>query len=152
VRADRVLVHVDDPQQAVNEMARVARPGAVVFIADPDLRTWVEDVADVDLGWRVMFAMRRLVPSPWVGAGQRRLLATAGLVDAEHHPVVQSTQDLALARQLLTMEQLLPTLVQSGELSDDDARSWVASREAAAAEGIFNVGWIYWRSLARKPH
>lgn len=39
VRADRVVQHVEDPDAAIREMARVCRPGGRVVVADPDQDT-----------------------------------------------------------------------------------------------------------------
>lgn len=65
VRADRVIQHVENPEAAIREMARVCRPGGRVVVADPDQETLTirvpgvrQDLADAvkqrrrDVGYR----------------------------------------------------------------------------------------------------
>ncbi len=54
VRAERVLIYIDDVQQAVSEMRRVLKPGGSLAIIEPDFGTTTVNVADRDLVTRVM--------------------------------------------------------------------------------------------------
>jgi ubiquinone/menaquinone biosynthesis C-methylase UbiE len=47
VRADRVLQHLERPEQCLREMLRVCRSGGRVVLADPDQETTTISVADV---------------------------------------------------------------------------------------------------------
>lgn len=46
-RCDRVLQHVRDPARAIAELRRVARPGAVLTLAEPDWDTLAIDAPDL---------------------------------------------------------------------------------------------------------
>lgn len=54
VLADRVLQHVADPEQVLDEMVRVLRPGGRIALADPDYGTQTLDIGDEALGRRVL--------------------------------------------------------------------------------------------------
>jgi SAM-dependent methyltransferase len=56
-RTDRVLQHLPEPERALDELARVVRPGGIVAVADPDQGTLV-----IELPWvrpTLVDAMRR---------------------------------------------------------------------------------------------
>ena len=54
VRAERVLIYLDDVRQAVGEMRRVLKRGGSLAIIEPDFGTTTVNVADRDLVARVM--------------------------------------------------------------------------------------------------
>ena len=83
VFACAVLQHVADPDAIVREMRRVARPGAVVALADADWDGFLVHPADplLERGQEVLRALRS-TGDPTVGKRLRHLLATNGFVDA----------------------------------------------------------------------
>jgi SAM-dependent methyltransferase len=84
VRADRVLQHLPEPERALDELARVVRPGGVVAVADPDQGTLV-----IELPWvrpALVDAMRRdrrdrQYRNGGVSRKYAAYLAASGLVD-----------------------------------------------------------------------
>ena len=84
VFACAVLQHVPDPDAIVREMRRVARPGAVVALADADWDGFLVHPADplLDRGQDVLRALRS-TGDPTVGKRLRHLLATNGFERAE---------------------------------------------------------------------
>ena len=83
VFACAVLQHVTDPDVIVREMRRVARPGAVVALADADWDGYLVHPSDplLERGQEVLRALRS-TGDPTVGKRLRDLLAANGLVDA----------------------------------------------------------------------
>jgi SAM-dependent methyltransferase len=82
VFACAVLQHVPDPKALVGEMRRVARPGAVVALADADWDGFLVHPSDplLDRGQDVLRALRS-TGDPTVGKRLRDLLATNGFAE-----------------------------------------------------------------------
>ena len=75
----QVLEYVDDPVAALREAARIVRPGGVVLAADTDWDTQGFNVADRELGRRVVQAWADGKPDGWAGRRLRGWLSAAGL-------------------------------------------------------------------------
>jgi len=84
----QVLEYVSAPVAAVREAARIVRPGGAVLVADTDWDTQGFNVADRELGRRVMQAWADGKPDGWAGRRLRGWLAAAGLVAEERCAVV----------------------------------------------------------------
>ena len=84
----QVLEYVADPVAALREAARVVRPGGAVLVADTDWDTQGFNVADRELGRRVMQAWADGKPDGWAGRRLRGWLTAAGLVPEERCVVV----------------------------------------------------------------
>ena len=84
----QVLEYVDDPVAALREAARIVRPGGAVLAADTDWDTQGFNVADRELGRRVVQAWADGKPDGWAGRRLRGWLTAAGLVPEERCAVV----------------------------------------------------------------
>ena len=78
-QAARVLGHLREPERAVAEMVRVARPGARVVVADGDMDLIAIDIADRALARKVIHAACDQMVQGWMGRQMPRLLQQAGL-------------------------------------------------------------------------
>ncbi|MEU4233326.1 methyltransferase domain-containing protein [Nonomuraea sp. NPDC026600] len=76
-RTDRMLQHVPDPGRVVAEFRRVARPGAVIAMAEPD---WHGLLIDSPAGQGlVRYITTEVIRNPAVGRSLVRLAEQAGL-------------------------------------------------------------------------
>ena len=134
-QASRVLAHLREPQLAVAEMVRVARPGARIVVADGDLDLIAIDIPDRALARKIIHAACDQMVQGWLGRQIPRLLQAAGLsniwVEGRLMPLDYHFFQLAF-RGLLQRAQT------TGTISEDElARFWQALDEAQQAEQFF---------------
>jgi SAM-dependent methyltransferase len=78
-RAERVLMHVEDPGRALAEMVRVTRAGGRVIAIEPDWDTLIIDSDDLGMARRVARAHADAIRHPDIGRRLPRLATDAGL-------------------------------------------------------------------------
>jgi SAM-dependent methyltransferase len=131
-RCERVLQHVDRPEDAVAEMARVVRTGGRVVAAEPDWGTLVVDPGDADTGREVARAAAERVRSGTVGRRLRGMLIDAGLVEVDVTARVLVVTGAASAAMLFDIGGALEHALASGRVTAAAADAW--REEAARAE------------------
>jgi SAM-dependent methyltransferase len=78
-RASRVFGHLREPERALAEMVRVARPGARIVVADGDLDLLAIDIPDRALARKVTHAACDQMAQGWIGRQLPRLFQQARL-------------------------------------------------------------------------
>jgi SAM-dependent methyltransferase len=89
-----LLLNLTDPEAAVAEMARIARPGGIVALQDPDVTGWVCDPphpAFERLRTELMASFIRTGKDFTIGRRAARLLRDAGLEDVETRATARVT-------------------------------------------------------------
>ena len=124
-RAERVLQHVERPELAIAEMARVVRPGGAVVAAEPDWGTLVADVGDPAVADEVAAAAARRVRSALVGRTLRRRLLEAGLADVSVVARTLVITDGARAAMLFDLEGAAARATDDGRLDQGAAAAWL---------------------------
>ena len=138
---ERVFLHLDDPQAAMGELARVLRPGGRLLVVDMDHSTAAIDADDVELAtmltqhfasetanWRAGRHLR----SQAVLAGFTNVAAT---VDAR----VITDREVVRAITMRPVEERLAGLVASGRITQARADDYLADQDVRAADGRFQV-------------
>ena len=134
-RIDRVLQHVAGPQQAVEELVRVTRPGGRVVAIDPDQETLVADVSDPGLLRKVKdFRRDRNLCNGTIGRKLPRLFRRAGLSEVECEAATLVLTDPRDAFGFMTWPRLMHA---EGLLADDEVAGWEADIDASVAAGEF---------------
>lgn len=149
-RADRVFQHLADPEGALAELVRVARPGAPIVVADPDFGSAMIDVSDRALARRVKTFLSDLLANPWSGRRLPGLFQAAGLTDVriqiEFWPA-----DLDDLNEAFHLSEALAVMQARGLVSAAEAESLLAELAARWAAGRFFAGIAFFVVAGRKP-
>lgn len=146
VRAERVVQHLEHPQTAVLEMARVVRPGGCVLVADA-----VHDASVVatehPMVWEAIRAHGSgAVRHPRAGLYLKDWLQAAGL-SVRVVPVARVLDDWPRARGLLRVDDGVELAVRSGAISAAAATDFMAEQEDRAHRGAFAVSVFFVQAL-----
>lgn len=133
---ERVLMHLDDPDRALRELARIVRPEGWVVAVEPDLAGWRIDFPDQE-------AMRALVRGfclswrhPAMGLELPRRMTTAGLVDVAAEVVTAVERDLP-EDVAVYYRRALDVAVERGWIAPDRAHRTMGDLARAAETGAF---------------
>jgi ubiquinone/menaquinone biosynthesis C-methylase UbiE len=147
-RIETVLQHIADPARAVNEMARVTRPGGRVGALELDQETMFIDHADVELLDTLRDFVNSAMAQSAIGRQVPRLFVEAGLIDVQTVPHVITGDPQAFRLQLA---HHVSELCQHGEITAERANHWWSGIDAAAAAGHFTGGitaFVVWGTVA----
>ncbi|MBV9335722.1 MAG: methyltransferase domain-containing protein, partial [Solirubrobacterales bacterium] len=135
VHARTLLLNVQNPQQIVAEMVRIAKPGGVVAVQEPDAAAWSCDPPhpgfDI-LREAIVSGYRRTGKDFNIGRRIARLLRDAGLHDVRVRATARVTrsgeyyQTFLLAIAGLVRE----VIVEAGDLTADEFDSYAAALRA----------------------
>jgi len=137
VRLERVLQHVDHPEAAVAEVARVLRPGGRVTILEPDWGTYAVDLPDRALVRRVLDARTDAYADGWVGRKLYRMLDDAGIGAAHIDLVPYLSTDFEQSSRAIDLAHAHTPGLARGVLSEADATAWTTLVTAARERPTF---------------
>ena len=130
-----MLQHVEDPAEAIGEMARVVRPGGMVVAAEPDWGTLVIDSGDPATAAEVAAAAGRRLRSGLVGRSLRRLFLDAALDDVAVAARTLVVTDRVRADMLFDLPGAARRAVDDGRLAADRAASWLDGTRRGRGRG-----------------
>jgi ubiquinone/menaquinone biosynthesis C-methylase UbiE len=134
-RTERMLMHLDHPEQALAELVRVVRPGG--------------RVVGFDFDWDTMFVdtFSDGIKHGWIGHSLPRLFHAAGLTEVTCVPHAVRIY-YAFAHRLL--DGHLAKAQAAGILSADELAQWWEHLEKAEAAGQFHLGFLGFVVSGRK--
>ncbi|RZS36828.1 methyltransferase family protein [Herbihabitans rhizosphaerae] len=150
LRCERVFQHLDEPQRAADEFARVLRPGGRVVLIDSDWATAILHPGDPEVAKVVVSGMIGVNRSnPLSGRRLPGQLTAAGLTvtDIGSQALVQPQE--AAAGPLTQM--LGAAAVDNGWITDEQRHTLVADLAAAGERGDFFLSVTMFGVLAVKP-
>lgn len=151
VRAERVLQHVPDPTAALNEIVRIAKPGARIVIWEADLDLFIIDAPDYDVSQRMTRFIRDGFRQGGIGHELYRRFLDLGLIDVRSTPLMRDFTQLAQVEDPFDLRASTERAVEQGVLDRDRAGDWFDSLVEADAAGQFfgTVGGFL--AFGRKP-
>ena len=150
-RAERTLVHTNNPRQALAEMVRVARPGARVVALDPELETLVIDAEDRAMTRKIVNLFRDSARNAWIARQLRRLFHEANLTDIAMFADTVMLTTYAEANQVLRLQETAERVQAAGMASEAEVTSWLKELEQADQAGHFFAGFTCFFASGRKP-
>jgi ubiquinone/menaquinone biosynthesis C-methylase UbiE len=150
-RAERLLMHVQEPGQALRELARVTRPGGRVAATDFDWDTLVVDHPDRALTRDLVALRAGRIRNGWIGRQLPRLCREAGLAEVEVTGRVVPFRDLATAERFMFLAQTLEQARGLGLASAAEAAAWWQELVEAEHAGTFFCGLVLLTVAARRP-
>lgn len=133
--ASRVLGHLREPERALAEMVRVARPGARIVVADGDMDLIAIDIPDRALARKMIHAACDQMVQGWIGRRLPRLFQLAGLgniwIEGRLMPL-----DYAFFQ--MTFRGVLQRAQSAGAVSVEElTRFWEALEQAEQEQQFF---------------
>jgi ubiquinone/menaquinone biosynthesis C-methylase UbiE len=147
-RTERMLMHLDDPEQALAEMVRVVRPGGKVVVFDFDWDTLFIDSPYKETTCKFVREYSDGLKHGWIGRRLPRLFRMARLTEitCESHVV---HFDYAFTRRLF--EGRMAKAQTEGVFSAEELANWWAHLEQAEAAGQLHFGLFGFVVGGRKP-
>lgn len=143
-RVERVLQHLDNPEHALAEAVRTARPGARVVVVEPDYTAHRIEGADPGVTERILKVRCARFRAPSIGRRVPRILRDLGVVGLTVTPEVFATTDFAAQREFLREKYVLPAQ-DAGVVSSAEANHWLEDLAKAASEGRYRHTVVVYR-------
>ncbi|MBC8084638.1 MAG: methyltransferase domain-containing protein [Hymenobacter sp.] len=147
--AQTVLIHLPAAvqEQALQEMARVVRPGGRVVSLDQDGDTWVIDHPDRALTRRIVqFNSDQRYADGWTGRRLGRLFRATGLQQVQVHALVHT--DTATDSYLHGMAgRIAGAAAEVGVVTHAEKENWVRQLHELASQGDFFSSITYYAAV-----
>jgi ubiquinone/menaquinone biosynthesis C-methylase UbiE len=157
VHARTLLLNIQNPGEVLKEMVRIAKPGSVVAVQEPDASAWNCDpphpAFDV-LRHAILNAYRRTGKDFSIGRRIARLLRDAGLRDVQVRATARVTRAGDYYQTfLLTIAGLVrEVIVQAGDLTADELDSYAAALKAHLdTPDTITCQPVIWQAWGRAP-
>jgi ubiquinone/menaquinone biosynthesis C-methylase UbiE len=146
-RAERVLMHLHDPRQALEEMIRVVRNGGTVLVSELDQETIFYDSPHIELTRRILSSLADATASPRIGRSLAGLMRSHGLQNVRSQATVL---DLPFAMVCIGIAGHLEKCAKQQVISMQEADRWLQQLEEANVKGEFRGGAIVFTAAGEK--
>jgi ubiquinone/menaquinone biosynthesis C-methylase UbiE len=150
-RSERLFVHLESPQQALAEMARVARSGASILCFEADFETLIIDGPDRPLTRRMLNFLCDSLRNGWAGRQLRALFTVSGLTQITMTPVNLIHTDYTAADNFWLLRQTAESAKESNLISAAEADHWLNHLQQASQSQRFFCAATAFIVAGRKP-
>ena len=140
-RIDRVLQHLREPEAAIRELARVLKPGGVLVAFDNDWETFSISLGDQEIASRIRRAWRESFASGRMGRDLSLMFEACGITAVRSEPRGLVLTDLATAKQVFDLPDLLERMVRAGDLEPGETAVIWEELIRTARKGRFSAGY-----------
>jgi ubiquinone/menaquinone biosynthesis C-methylase UbiE len=150
-RADRVFMHLEEPEKALAEMLRVTRPGGYILIVEPDHLTRVIDTPYPEVTSRFLAFRNAGMKQPDIAHRLYSMYKDAGLVNVTVEAITQVTTDYETIRPFTRLAEGMRTAQKHGRVTMEEADKWITYIEEANSAGRFFHALTSFITLGQKP-
>jgi len=149
--AERVFMHLVNPEQVSAEMVRETKPAGCIAIVDVDWATLSIDTPMTDVERRIASFYAKVHKNPYAGRQLNRFFKQHGLVDIsiDVEPFVGT--DLVSVDYFLRLEERGQKALEAGVVTQDEFERFWSSLEQADAMGAFFCMGNQVTTIGRKP-
>lgn len=134
---ERVLMHLENPTEALRETARVVRPGGTIVAAEPDWAGCRIDHPDRE-AFDLLFAAALAIRQKDMGLTLYRRMGEVGLSNLRYLPVCAVINDFAMWGFFgLNLAPAVDALISASVLPAERLRNVLPALEEASAKGRF---------------
>ena len=150
-RADRVLLHVPDPDRVLAEMARITRPGGRIMACEPDMPACWVAADDMELSELVMRRIAHSCAHPYMARELWGRFRALGLKDLSLtvYPVTAFSPEAI--EKTLHVQAVLQAMVAKGAVEPGRAAAWAADLAERGRTGRFVAGVSIMTVCGTKP-
>jgi ubiquinone/menaquinone biosynthesis C-methylase UbiE len=149
--ADRIFIHIPDPQLALSELVRVTRPGGKLLIVKGDHETQVLDTPYPDVTRRFFRFRNDGMRQPDIAHRLYALFRDAGLWNVQIEPLVRVTTDYETIRPVAHYIEGMRIAQSCGVVTAEEAEQWILYLEEAMQTGRFFHAITWFITSGHKP-
>lgn len=147
-RAERVLQHVADPEAALAELIRVARPGAMIVVTDSDHGMTALNGSDRRLTMKALACWAGAITNGWIGRQLPGMFTRHGLRDITIIPSASVYTSIVSHRGRLL--RAVQGGVRHGVMTEAEADAFMADQDDLDARGEFMLSTMLFAVAGRK--
>lgn len=149
VWCERVFQHLDEPEKAAGEIARVLRPGGRVALLDTDWATMILHPGDPEVVAALTSGVLTAAANPYAGRRLVGQLAAAGLEidDVGSQALIQDHRKVVWP----LIRMMGATAVRDGRITGEQRDALYADLTAAAERHALHMSVTMFGVVARKP-
>jgi SAM-dependent methyltransferase len=150
-RAERLLQHLDNPQQAIAEMVRVAKPGAHIVAAEPDYGSITIKGSKPILTRKFISSHCGYFRSPRVGMLIPLVFQRLQLVDITVVLISSIVKKIDVRGEQQLVNKYINLAVAKGTVSETEGKNWLDDLKRAEIAGLFQHQSTIFLVSGRKP-
>lgn len=133
-RADRILQHLSEPQDALGELLRIVEPGGRLTVTDPDWSSFALSVRDTDDTGTLLDTEYCPARNPEMGKQLYGRCRRAGLTDLTVEPYTVTMTEPEVVIDGTQLQARGEAVVEAGQLTEEAVDAWFDALDATASE------------------
>jgi ubiquinone/menaquinone biosynthesis C-methylase UbiE len=136
-RAERILQHTRDPNLALGEIVRIAKPQGRIVIWEADLDLFIIDAPDYDTSRVMQRFICDSFQNGYIGHRLYKCFLDFRLADVQSIPLIREFTDLALIESAFDLSASVERAIEKGLLQSEPGLHWLESLRSASRAGQF---------------